>query len=300
MSVSAPPLRFGLLALLLGNIFLVFGPLFVRAADTGPVAAAFWRVALAAPFLFLITTATRDKISQPKRSQFFCLLGAGLFFAADLGAWHIGILETKLANSNLLANSTSFLLPVWAFISTRKSPTKIQIIALCLAFAGTVQLMGRSYELSPQHLTGDIFCFFAGVFYTGYLILMTRAREASSQWMSLAWASALSAPPLLVVALLIGEKIVPNNWTPLVLLAFCSQIVGQGLMIYAVGRVPPMLFGMMLLVQPMLSVLIGWVRYDEVLAPQDWLGASLIAAAIILVRKPGLSYKPLKASQDSI
>jgi drug/metabolite transporter (DMT)-like permease len=288
MPAASSSLRFGLLALVLANIFLVFGPLFVRAADTGPVAAAFWRVVLATPFLFLIAMATGDKLRLPKRPLFFCLLGAGLFFAADLGAWHIGILETKLANSNLLANSTSFLLPVWAFISTRKSPTKIQIIALCLAFAGTVQLMGGSYELSPQHLTGDIFCFLAGVSYTGYFIFMARARETSNQWTSLAWVSALATLPLLCVAFLMGEKIIPDNWTPLVLLAFCSQIIGQGLMIYALARVPPVLFGMMLLLQPMLSALIGWVRFDEVLAAQDWIGAFLIAVAIVLVRQPAI------------
>jgi drug/metabolite transporter (DMT)-like permease len=298
MTATSPPLRFVLLALLLGNVFLVFGPLFVRAADTGPVAAAFWRVALAAPFLFLIARATGDKIRLSTRGLFLVFFGAALFFAADLGLWHLGILQTKLANCNLLGNSTSFLLPIWAFISARKSPTKLQIAALFLAFIGTLQLMGRSYELSPQHLVGDILCFMAGAFYTGYIVLMARARETNGQWPSLAWASALSTLPLLVVALLMDEKIMPDNWMPLVLLAFCNQIGGQGLMIYAVGRVPPMLFGMMLLVQPMLSVAIGWVRYDEVLAPQDWLGAALIATAIVLVSVSQIKHTLPNASED--
>ena len=41
-------------ALLAGNIALAFGPWLVRLADTGPVAAAFWRMALAVPFLLLV------------------------------------------------------------------------------------------------------------------------------------------------------------------------------------------------------------------------------------------------------
>jgi drug/metabolite transporter (DMT)-like permease len=284
--VPSSPLRIGFLALLLGNMFLVFGPVFVRMSDTGPIASAFWRIALAAPVLVAIAFATSPEKRIPSSGIMLLFLGAGLFFAADLGVWHLGIWKTKLANGNLLANSTSFLLPLWAFVSTRKQPTRLQIMALLFAFFGTILLMGQSYELSSQHLIGDLLCFMAGVFYTGYLVLMTRAREHHSQWYSLAFATVMSIVPLLLAALAAGEKIMPDNWTPLLLLALCSQVIGQGLMIYAIGRVPPMLFGMTLLLQPLLSVVIGWYRYNEAFAAQDWLGAALIAAAIILARKP--------------
>jgi hypothetical protein len=37
--------------LILANLFLAAGPWLVRLADVGPVAAGFWRLALAVPFL---------------------------------------------------------------------------------------------------------------------------------------------------------------------------------------------------------------------------------------------------------
>jgi drug/metabolite transporter (DMT)-like permease len=294
MSTDTPQLRFGLLALILGNICLTFGPMFVRMADTGPVAAAFWRVTLAVPFLFLIAEFSKDRFQVPPRRLLLILAGAGMYFAIDLGLWHIGILQTKLANANLLANSTSFLLPLWVFISVRQQPTSTQGTALLLAVVGTALLMGRSYELSSQNLVGDILCFLAGVFYTGYLVLMMRARESLGQWSSLAWATAMSSLPLLLAAMAMGEAIIPKNWTPLLLLALFSQIFGQGLMIYAIGRVPPILFGMMLLLQPLLSAVLGWYQYDEVFVVQDLLGALFIATAIVIVRKP--AQLPVKSS----
>ena len=60
ISTHEAPLRFGLPALVLGNLCLAFGPLFVRMADTGPIAAAFWRIAIAVPFLFMIARAMGD------------------------------------------------------------------------------------------------------------------------------------------------------------------------------------------------------------------------------------------------
>lgn len=278
------PLRFGLAALLLGNLCLAFGPVFVRMADTGPVASAFWRIALAIIPLFVIARMVGQPARAPPRPMVGLFFSSGLLFAADLAAWHIGIFNTKLANSNLLGNSTSFLLPLYAFIVARVWPTRMQGMALALAAIGAVLLMGRSYELSPQNLIGDLLCLLAGAFYTGYLVLMARARDTMPQWAVLAWSTLMSAVPLLIFAWVLGERLWPSDWTPLLALAFFSQILGQGLMIYAIGRVAPILFGITLLIQPIISATYGWLVYGERLAGLDWVGAGLIALALILVR----------------
>jgi drug/metabolite transporter (DMT)-like permease len=279
-------LRFGLPALILGNLCLAFGPWFVRMADVGPVSAAFWRIALAVPFLFLIARAVGDPARKLTKPMLLIFVFSGALFAADLASWHIGILQTKLANSNLLGNSTSFLLPLYAFALARQWPTRMQGIALGLAGVGAALLLGRSFELSPQNFAGDLLCLLAGVFYTGYLILMGQARASMGQWPVLAWSTVMSALPLLVFALALGERLIPTNWTPLIALAFLSQIAGQGLMIYAIGRIAPLVFGITLLLQPVVAATIGWIVYEERLGLADWIGAALIGLALILVRQP--------------
>jgi hypothetical protein len=47
-----------LLALVGGNLILALGPWSVRLADTGPVSAGFWRLALAVPVLAILAPAT--------------------------------------------------------------------------------------------------------------------------------------------------------------------------------------------------------------------------------------------------
>jgi drug/metabolite transporter (DMT)-like permease len=280
------PLRFGIPALLLGNVFLAFGPWFVRMTDSGPVASAFWRIALAIPVLFLVARTIEGKTIRPAKAVMGLFFISGTLFAADLAAWHIGILQTKLANATLLGNSTSFLLPLYAFLVARAWPTRIQAVALLLAGLGTLLLMGRSFELSTENFVGDLLCLLAGIFYTAYLILMGRAREGLGQWPVLAWSTLMSALPLLVFALMLGERLIPSDWTPLIALAFFSQVAGQGLMIYAIGRVAPLLFGITLLTQPVIAAAIGWFAYREALGVLDWIGAVLIGLALILVRQP--------------
>ncbi|HEV7233476.1 MAG TPA: EamA family transporter, partial [Sphingorhabdus sp.] len=61
-------------------------------------------------------------------------------------------------------------------------------------------------------------------------------------------------------------------------------LIGQGLMVYVLGKVSPLLFGLALLTQPIVSAAIGYWSYGETLGSIDAIGAALIAAALVMVR----------------
>lgn len=281
------------LALLGGNVALAFGPLFVRLASdhahVGPVAAGFWRLALAAPVLLLLTRATRQPIGRLRPGMLAMIAVGGFFFAADLGAWHLGILKTKLANATLLGNTASLIFPLYGFLAARAWPSRAQALALLIAALGGGLLMGRSYELSPQNLVGDLLCLLAGVLYTFYLISIDRARGSLQAWPVLALSTIAGVLPLLAFAWGLGERVWPDAWWPLIGLALGSQLIGQGLLVYAMGHVRPLVTGLAFLLQPVVSAAIGLALYGEALAPLDWIGAALIAVAMVLVRRPALN-----------
>ncbi|PZO91645.1 MAG: EamA family transporter [Sphingomonas sanxanigenens] len=283
--------RLAFIALLLGNIALAFGPLFVRMATDqggiGPLASAFWRLALAAPALLLLTRVTRQPIGRMTPWLWATLALGGLFFAGDLASWHLGILKTKLANATLFGNSTSLIFPIYGFITARAWPTRSQGMALALAAGGAILLLGRSYELSAQNMVGDLLCLLAGLLYTFYLIAIDRARATLMPWPVLTLSTLFGIVPLLVFAAAFGESIVPTDWTAPVLLALCSQIVGQGLLVFAMGHVRPLIVGLALLSQPIVAATIGFVAYGETVTTPDLIGAAAIGLAIILVRRRG-------------
>ena len=264
----------------------------VRSADVGPSASAFWRMALAVPFLFLIARRKGQSLILPRKALYWAMALSGVFFALDLAAWHIGLLQTKLANATLFANAASLLFPIWGFFLARALPSRLEGFAFALALLGTALLLGRSADLSAQTLIGDLLCLAAGIFYTAYLIAIMQAREELDNWVLLAWSTLATAPPLLLIAFGLGEQILPQNWAPVILLAIVSQLIGQGLMVYVLGKVSPLLFGLALLSQPIVSALIGWLEYGEVLTPIDWVGAAFIASALVMVR---LAEAPAKA-----
>lgn len=285
MHQPAPP-RLAFPALLLANLFLAAGPWMVRLADVGPVAAGFWRLALAVPFLAFLGWRQGRGQPLPGWGLVAVIALGGLFFAADLAAWHEGILRTKLANATLFGNFASFLFAIYGFILLRALPRPIQGVALLLALVGTVLLLGSSFEVSRTHFTGDLLAILAGLFYTFYLIAVDRARQRMKPWPVLAIATAAGALPMLGFAVFLGERILPGDWTAVILLSISSQLIGQGLLVYAMGHLSPVVVGLCFLTQPMASAAIGWAAYDERLSMIDAAGALLICAALVLIRVP--------------
>src|SRR5215216_110051 len=139
--VSAAPARAPLssaafLCLLAGGCAIAVAPILVRLSDTGPVASAFWRTALAVPLLWLWmlreksyqVQLSQDHSRQPKvvpGTTFRMLVAAGLFFAADLGVWHWSIIYTSVANSTLLANLAPIFVTLAGWLFWRQSVTRV-------------------------------------------------------------------------------------------------------------------------------------------------------------------------------
>src|SRR3546814_10796232 len=139
---------------------LAVGAPLVRLADTGPIATGFWRMAIALPFLALL--AWRETGGRmPSRAAIGVAMAAGLFFALDLAAWHIGSARTKVANATLFGNCASLLLVLWGIFLARTLHRGWQAVAGLFAFAGSALLMGQSYELAPAYLAGDLFSLLA-------------------------------------------------------------------------------------------------------------------------------------------
>ena len=145
--------------------------------------------------------------------------------------------------------------------------------------------MGRSYQVDPRNLAGDLLCIVAGILYTVYFIMMAKVRETMRPLPALALASCATALPLLVFAVLLGERVWPGHWSALLGLALVSQVFGQGCMIYALGRMSPLIVGIALLIQPIVAGAVGWIAYGERLQGADWIGVALVAVALVLVRR---------------
>lgn len=274
-------------ALLGGNVALALGPLWVRLADTGPVSAGFWRLALAIPFFALLARANGQRLGGVPRGVLLAVMAGGIFFALDLSSWHLGIELTRLGNATLFGNSGSILIVAWGLFVLRRAPRANEWLAFAAAILGSAILLGRSLEIDHTTLVGDLLCLLAGFLYTFYILLAQKGRETLGSWSLLFWSSLAGLPVMVGVALALGEPFWPTDWTPVVALSITSQLIGQGLLVFALRHFSPLVVGLALLTQPVVSVAVGWVWFDEVLSPLDAIGMVLVAAGLVLVRGSG-------------
>lgn len=273
-----------LVALLLANVALSLGPWLVRMADTGPVASGFWRLTLALPVLAAL--ALREPAAQRRMggATLALVIGSGVFFALDLAAWHIGIAQTKLGNASLLGNSGSLILMAWGLVAARRTPRLPELAAIAAAIGGAGLLLGSSLDISRTNLIGDLFCLLAGLFYAAYILMLNAVRGRLGSFSLLAVSGAAGIPILLAIAVLRGEALQPQDWTPLFVLAGVSHLAGQGLLIYSLRHFRPLVIGLTLLTQPAVSATLGWLAFGEVLSGMDMTGMVLLATALVLAR----------------
>ena len=290
LALRPRPMHF--IALLTGNVALALGPWFVRIADSGPVSAGFWRLALALPLLALFARMRREPLAGYAPKDWAILIGAGVVFALDLASWHVGIEMTKLGNATLFGNSGSVILMVWGLIALHRRPHLREYAAVAMALGGAGLLLGRSMEIDARTLAGDLFCILAGLFYVVYILLVQNVRGRFGSWSLLFWSSVAGVPVLLFTAIVLGEPVLPGNWWPLIGLMIASQILGQGLLVYSLGHFPPLIIGLVLLTQPAVSVVLGWFAFGEVLALPDAIGMALVGAALVLARVAEPARKP--------
>ena len=276
-----------LVALLLANVALALGPMLVRLADTGPVAAGFWRLTLALPVIVLLALREPARQRRIAGTALLAVLGGGIAFGLDLAAWHIGIERTKLGNASVFGNSGSLILMIWGLFAARSLPRLLEVLAILASLTGAALLMSGSLEISRTHLAGDLFCLLAGVLYAIYILTLGSVRERLGNYSLLLHSMFASIPIVFALAWLRGEAIVPHNWTPLLVLALTSQLVGQGGLIYSLRHFPPLVIGLALLTQPAISALAGWVVFREELSAADLNGMALLAGALVLARAGG-------------
>jgi drug/metabolite transporter (DMT)-like permease len=283
--------RIAFICLLAGGCAIAFAPILVRLADTGPVASAFWRCALAVPLLWLMLFSPsplgegRGEGQIPLRY----LVAAGLFFAADLGVWHWSIIYTSVANSTLLANLAPIFVTLAGWLFWRQEVTRVFLVGMVVAIVGMFVLVGPNFGVGGTRLLGDALGALTGAFYAGYMLAIKFARDAGASTPRLmAWSTTITAIALFPVALLSPQPMLPAGamgWLVLIGLAIVSQILGQGLIAYAFAHLPASLSSVSLLIQPVMASIFAWIIFGEAIGPVQFVGGAVVLAGIWLARR---------------
>ncbi len=274
-----------LAALIMGAVLIGFAPIFVRLADVGLTASAFWRMALALPLLGLLMLRETGGIKI--KPGLGWLLLAGAFFTGDLAFWHHSIHLSSVANATLMTNLAPVFVAIASFVLFGERFRAVFIAGIALSLVGAVVLMSGSLKLGEHNLLGDLLACVSAVFYAGYILGVSRARQRYGAMEVMFWATLSSAVLLCVLGNIQGDQFWPQSmrgWWVLIGLALLSHVAGQGLIAWALAHLSAAFSAVGLLVQPVAAALFAWWLLAEPFGTLQALGGAIVLAGIVTCR----------------
>ena len=280
------------IAALLGALCIAFSGIFYRYADVSPSTVTVFRCLYGLPVLVLVAWLEHRRYGPlPARAVRLAIV-AGIFFAGDLLTWHHAVdavgagLATVLGNLQVLV--VGFV--AWAVLGER--PPRPVIAATPVVLGGGVLISGvvgsGAYGANPPLGVG--LGLLTALCYAGYLLVI---RRGTTDIRRPAGPVAVSTASTMVVAVIAGVIIgdldpVPawpsHGW--LALLGLTSQSIGYLLISMSLPRLPAALVSIILLVQPVATVVLARVLLTEVPSVVQIGGVALIIGGIAVATIP--------------
>lgn len=270
---------------LAGVLGISFSAVFVRLAAVSPVTAAFYRGAYAVPVLALLWAVSRRSDSRGARARVMAAV-AGVFLAIDLALWHESIDLIGIGLATVIANVQVVFVALLAWILYGERPTRSVVLTIAVVGLGLVLTSGLaradSYGTAP--LAGAVYGVMAGLSYSVFLVIFRDANSSlvPAQGPLLDATVGVVLGTLLVAPMDQGFALAPawpaHAW--LVILALVSQVAGWLLITTALPRLPAIETSVLLLLQPVFSVIWGVMFFSERLSRVQWVGAALVMAGV--------------------
>jgi len=287
MERRAPLLALG------GAVAIAFTGVLVRLASVEPATAAFWRCAYALPVLGALALYERRRHGAMTRRAVLLSALAGVFFAADLELWHHSIAAVGAGLSTVVANLQVVVVGVVAWVLLGERPSNRVLVAVPIALGGVVLIAGVGAEdaYGADPALGVLYGLLTAVSYAGFLLVIREAgKDLRPPAGRMFWATLACAGALVVVGVPLGELSFAPEWPAhgwLLVLALSGQVVGYLAIAASLPRLPAVVTSVILLVQPVLSVVLAAWIVDERPSASQLLGVALVVTGIVVATTRG-------------
>jgi drug/metabolite transporter (DMT)-like permease len=271
----------------LGALTISTAPILFALSEAPASLAAALRFAYALPPLLLICGlrgAARESFAQ--RGWIPVALLSGAFFASDILLWHRSIELVGAGPATLLANTQVIWITLFGLVFLVERPGTLFWLALPVLSVGMALLCGVTPEGFAR--TGDarglLFGAASGAMYAGAILCLRHAQQRARIAPEAALTVQLVAALGIVLASLSLEgetlQLRADQHLWLLALAWGPQVVGWMLITAGIRHLAAYRGALLLLLQPVSSLLLGWLLLSQALTPLRWLGALLVTLAI--------------------
>ncbi len=289
-----------ILTMLFAALVISTSSVWVKLADLGPTVVGFYRMAIGGVLMVAWCAFQRRRLWYNWTYFKWLILGA-VFFAADLWFWHRSIHYIGPGLATVLGNVQVFFMTLFGYWFLSERISWKFFLGLVLTFFGLFLLVGLQWnDVSVQYQMGVVFGIATALAYTGFMLSLRHVQAKShtlSPMANLGVLSVLCALILAVVVVIEGQSFLIDNMTALfsvtALGLFC-QVVGWVLITRTMPSLPTSIVGLLLLLQPAMSMVWDVVFFARPTGLMDVLGLCLVLLGIYLATLKQNSSKSIK------
>jgi drug/metabolite transporter (DMT)-like permease len=212
-------------------------------------------------------------------------LWAGVFFAGDLVLYNWSLLLTSVAAATLESSLAPLVATFLVWALWRERPTARFLAAAGFASLGVLLIVSPKFGHGGSAFIGDALGLGTAVFFAGYILAVARLRATYGAGVVMFNSTLVFTVLLLPLGL--SQKFVPDTlsgWAAVAGIAVAAQVLGQGLIAYALAHLRPTFSSLGLLVQTLGAAASAWWVLGERLGPIQILGALVMVGGIALAR----------------
>ncbi|MET9801638.1 EamA family transporter [Streptomyces sp. NPDC006368] len=262
--------------------------IFVRLSEVDPTATLMLRMVVASVLVGAVTVPRGGgaRLGDMRPRDLSLLMVSSLVAGLDLLANQWAVHFTTVANTAFLMNLSPVfvLLLSWLVLRQRAAPAKLVIVLVALAGGALVVLGGANRpSLGGHHFLGDALALSSAALYAAFLLMTKHLRERIPTTLIMLTNSVVIMVMLAPVAMLTSDPVLPHSlggYALIFVYALVSQLLGHGLMTYALRVVDAGLASMSALLRPVVAVVLGWVVLGEAVGALQMVGGAVILGAL--------------------
>ncbi|HPI94726.1 MAG TPA: DMT family transporter, partial [Gammaproteobacteria bacterium] len=248
----------------------------------------FYRMFIGGTVLLAICFIQRLRLWHNTKHLLWLFL-AGFFFACDLFFWHRSIFFVGPGLATVLGNFQVFFMALAGYLFYREIIRLTFFIGLISTMTGLFLMVGINWsDLTGDYQLGVIYGILTAVAYTGFMLSLRHVQTDESGLSAIAnlgITSIFTALILFAELTIEGLDIVlPNTqaWVSLLILGVFCQVIGWLLITQSMPKLSTSIVGVLLLLQPALSMLWDVLFFYRPMSKMDIIGLGMVLFGVYL------------------
>jgi len=277
-----------IIKILVAAVIISTSSVWVKISEVAPSVSGFYRMFIGGLIILILCFWQRLPVWR-NLSYFFWLFLAGLCFAFDLYFWHRSIFYVGPGLATVLGNFQVFFMALAGYLFYKEKIGVAFFIGLIITVTGLFLLVGINWsELTPQYQTGVVYGVLTAVAYTGFMLSLRHVQLSKNSLSALANLGIMSivcAAILFVQLSVEGLDVdIPSTQSlvSLLILGVFCQVIGWLLITQSMPNLPTSIVGVVLLLQPALSMLWDIMFFSSPMGLLDFIVLGMVLVGVYL------------------